>query len=258
MHIEFRERLAMADNWDFFLCRVDDKPASILVNLGLADEAPIERLPYMAYVQVRMKAPDPNGLSSQEESATMASIEDSLAGNLSDEGTAMYVGRNTSDGRRDFFFYIAQPRGWEDRVRQAMQSFQAYDFASGVHNEPNWQTYFQFLYPSEIDRLCIENRRVCQTLEQNGDALTQEREIDHYAQFPDAASRSSFIDKALKLGFAVHSTADPETSDGGFRIHLVRADIPGYANIDAVTVPLFGLAKEFGGSYDGWGCPLVR
>jgi hypothetical protein len=27
---------------------------------------------------------------------------------------------------------------------------------------------------------------------------------------------------------------------------------------DAITEPLFGLAKEFGGSYDGWGCPVVR
>jgi len=248
----------MADNWDFFLCRVDNKPASIMVNLGLVDEAPIERLPYMAYVEVRMKAPDPHGFSTQEESTTLASIEDSLAGTFSDERTAMYVGRNTSDGSRDFYFYVADPTGWDDRVRQAMQSFQAYDFASGVRNEPNWQTYFEFLYPSEVDRQCIENRRVCQTLEQNGDALTQERELDHFAQFPDAASRSGFIDEALKLGFAVRSTTDPKAPDDGFGIHLVRADVPSYANIDDITVPLFGLAKEFGGSYDGWGCPIVR
>jgi len=248
----------MADDWDFFLCRVDDKPASILVNFGLADEAPIERLPYMACIQVHMKAPDPNGLSSREESTTLAAIEDSLTANLADEGTAMYVGRNTSDGRRDFYFYIAHPTGWQDRVEQIMQLFQAYDFASGVRNEPNWQTYFEFLYPSEIDQLCIANRRVCQSLEQNGDALTQERGIDHYAQFPDAASRSSFIDEALKLGFAIRSTTDPKTTDDLFRIHLVRADIPGYANIDAITEPLFGLAKEFGGSYAGWGSPIVR
>jgi uncharacterized protein (TIGR01619 family) len=248
----------MADNWDFFLCRVNDKPASIMVNLALVDEAPIERLPYMAYVEVRLKSPDPNGLSSGKESTMLASIEDSLAANLSDEETAMYVGRNTSDGRRDFFFYIAHPTAWENRVRQAMQSFQDYDFAAGVRNEATWQTYFEFLYPSEIDRLCIENRRVCQTLKQNGDALTQEREIDHFAQFPDAASRSRFVDEALKLGFAARATTDPETPDGGFSIHLVRADIPDYANIDAITEPLFGLAKEFGGSYDGWGCPIVR
>src|SRR5262245_27922136 len=159
---------AMTENWDFFLCRVDDKPASIFVNLGLADEAPIEGLPCMAYVTVWMKAPDPDGFPSREEAATLASIEDALTANLSHDGTAMFVGRSTSGGQRDFFFYIAQPAGWEDRVKQATRSFQAYDFGAGARDEPNWQTYFEFLYPSESDRLRIENRRVCHTLEQNG------------------------------------------------------------------------------------------
>ena len=49
----------MTENWDFYFARVDDRPASLFVDLGAVEEAPIERLPTMAYVRVEMNAPRP-------------------------------------------------------------------------------------------------------------------------------------------------------------------------------------------------------
>lgn len=60
----------MSNDWDFYSCRVDDKPASIFVDLGIGGDAPLSGQPYMTFVRLFMRAPRPDGLSSQAESAT--------------------------------------------------------------------------------------------------------------------------------------------------------------------------------------------
>lgn len=32
----------MSDNWDFYFCRIEDEPASIFVDLGIHDDAPLK------------------------------------------------------------------------------------------------------------------------------------------------------------------------------------------------------------------------
>src|SRR5882672_6277035 len=147
----------MSDDWDFNFLRVDDKPASIFVDLGIAREAPIEALPVMAYIRVYMKNPRSDGLSSQEEFDALRSIEDAIKDVLTDGDKTLYVGRNTSDGVRDFYFYTTQAQEWDGRAKALMASFSAYEFDSGCRGDPEWKTYFAFLYPSNANRHRIEN-----------------------------------------------------------------------------------------------------
>src|SRR5690606_18463753 len=95
----------MSVDWDFYLCRVDGDPASIFVDLGLARDAPVNDRPHMAYVRVYMQSPRPDGLSSQEEFDALVRLENSLTSALSADNATIYVGRNTSGGCRDFYFY---------------------------------------------------------------------------------------------------------------------------------------------------------
>lgn len=183
----------MSQDWDFYFLRVDDKPASIFVDLGLANEAPLERFPYMAYVQLQMNAPRADGLSSREEFDSLKTVEGLFERALSKPGDTMYVGRNTSNGCRDFYFYTANADNWEHRVSRVMEECDSYQFTCGSRHDPEWETYFGFLYPSEIDRQRIENRRVCDALEREGDTLSQEREIDHWAYSPTPTARAAFI-----------------------------------------------------------------
>ena len=47
----------MSNDWDFYSCRVDDKPASIFVDLGIRRDVPLSGRPYMAFVRLFMRAP---------------------------------------------------------------------------------------------------------------------------------------------------------------------------------------------------------
>jgi Regulator of ribonuclease activity B/Family of unknown function (DUF695) len=211
----------------------------------------------MGYVFVHMNAPRPDGFSSKEEFDTLAAIEDALERGLCAGPSTRYVGRNTSAGRRDFSYYTSRDSGWEGRVAAVMQSFPAYDVDCGARSDPEWETYFRFLHPSPVDHHRIMNRRVCFNLEKHGDALSKEREIDHWVYFPNAGARSAFVARAVELGFRWREDGNPQKAGDDFGVHLTRVDVPSYQAIDIVTMRLFDLAEEFGGRYDGWGCGVV-
>ena len=49
----------MSDDWDFYFCRVDNQPASIYLDLGIAAQAPLTEFPCMAYAQTIFGAAAP-------------------------------------------------------------------------------------------------------------------------------------------------------------------------------------------------------
>nr|WP_255430485.1 ribonuclease E inhibitor RraB [Pseudoxanthomonas sp. PXM01] len=102
----------------------------------------------------------------------------------------------------------------------------------------------------------MENRDVCAALEEQGDALRQPREIDHWASFPSATARDEFLQKAA-MGF---ENRTPDRDDDGERewgAQVFRHDVPAYGTIDAICLPLYDLAGECGGHYDGWECEVL-
>lgn len=241
----------MTDDWDFYFLRVDDKPASIYVDLGAYSSAPNPKMPHMAYVRLHMREPRDDGLSSQAEFDALITVEDALKAALVNTETE-YVGRCTTNSCRDFFFYVSTPQAWPARVSTCMRSFVDYRYEADTREEPDWSSYFSYLYPSDADRQTIENRRVCEALERNGDKLSEPREIDHWAYFNDEESLNAYVAEARQLGFEVRAVSAPGGTHNKHCAQLWRSDIPAFNSIDDVTLPLFNLATKNGGEYDGW------
>lgn len=244
----------MTDNWDFFALLVEDKPASIFVDLGV--QAPVQGLTHLAYLRLYMAQPRADGLSSQEEFDSLGAVEDALETQLCCERIG-YVGRCTSDGCRDFYFYTSEPATWEQQVAAALVQFRTYEYETGTREDADWSTYANFLLPSEVDRQRIEDRRVCETLERNGDKLLAEREIDHWSFFRSDAAVEAFIAEVTPLGFHVRSTSKDESAPLPFRVQLWRLDVPSYARIHEITSPLLEAARRYDGEYDGWECAVI-
>jgi regulator of RNase E activity RraB len=241
----------MTDRWDFYFLRVDDKPASIYLDLGAHESAPNPKLTHMAYVRLHMREARDDGLSSQTEFDALNAVEDALTAALVNEETN-YVGRCTADFYRDFFFYVSQAQDWSSRVAACMRSFGNYRYEAGAREEPDWATYFSLLYPSDTDMESIENRHICEALERKGDKLSEAREIDHWAYFADKISLDAYVAEARQLGFKVREIRPPDDTCERHCAQLWRSDIPAFNAIDAVTLPLFNLAAKHGGEYDGW------
>jgi hypothetical protein len=248
----------MTDDWDFYFCLVGDKPASIFVDLGAAREAPTAAYRFMGFVRVRLRDPMPDGLATEAESTALSLVEDRLEEQLTAAGAAVYVGRSTGNGTRDFYFYTKDDSDWQARVDVAMAPFPEYACDAGARFDEEWAAYFKFLRPSGMSLQTILNRRQCQALEQQGDTLTTPREVDHLVQLPTRESSSNFRLRAARLGFSLRR--DPTAQQGRTEIdvHVFRVDTPSLQNIDEITLPLCKIASDLGGRYVGWECTVVE
>ncbi|CAK7000804.1 MAG: hypothetical protein DELT_00018 [Desulfovibrio sp.] len=243
----------MSDDWDVYFTHIEDKPASMLLDLGIAAEAPIPGLSVMAYVTVEFLDPDENGFCKRGEYEKLTQIEDALVAAVTHE-TCIFVGRCTTDGQREFFFYMDNAKGLEELVEAVMGAFEEYPWDMGLVEEAGWDTYLDFLFPDDQGMDMIWNNRVRRNLESHGDDLNAVREIDHWVQFPATADRDAFKTEAEAEGFRV-TNQDKDPEKPYYEALVQRDDAP--ADIDDVTWPLRELAGAHGGSYDGWGCTVV-
>ncbi|MEZ0224687.1 MAG: ribonuclease E inhibitor RraB [Alphaproteobacteria bacterium] len=107
-------------------------------------------------------------------------------------------------------------------------------------------------------REAVKNREVCAQLEKAGDSLTQPREIDHWIYFDETAQREKFRKRSVEMGFQTIKETDTPDHEKRYGIRINRVDLPSYDGIDTVTLPLFRLALEFEGEYDGWETEVIR
>lgn len=244
------------DEWDFYFCDVDSEPASIYVNLGLMQSPPIAERPVMAYARIRLPNPRPDGLSSDEDFDALAELEDVLVAGVAEKLDALFVGRNTSTGTRDFYFYLASEDDWVETV-QGVLGETAFEHQTGCRADPEWEVYGGFLYPSGRERQMIQNRRVCDLLESEGDALKQAREIDHWIYFKTSDAQLRFENEVTELGFSVRSRGEPNEEDALYSLQIFRVDELSRENIDRISLELFDVALDLDADYDGWEAPVV-
>jgi uncharacterized protein DUF695/regulator of ribonuclease activity B len=242
----------MSDDWDSYLLRVDDQPASIFVDLGIRTHAPVKSHTTMAYLRLRMRRPRQDGLSSQDEFDDLIAVERRVSAKIIEDGTAIFVGRNTSGGNRDFYFYVTDPAKFANAALMAMREFPAYAYETGAQEDREWRTYFDFLHPSAIDLRRILNRRICEQLKEHGDNADNGRKIDHLALLPNSAAQSALARHIQAEGFNIENIAREPNVRGQFSVAFSRVDR--LTRIDEIVLPLFQKTAELGGIYDGWGC----
>jgi hypothetical protein len=245
----------MSDEWDFYSVRVDGELASIALDMGIAPSAPISGYKHRGHLRVSMLEPREDGLSNQTEFEVLSALEDEATSRIIAAGQAIYVGRWTSGGNRDFHYYLRDGENFKIAANAAMALFPAYKFEIVVASDPDWQFYFDNLHPPLVERQHLSNRSVVENLIEYGDRLDEPRLIDHLAVFADRKGCAAFIELVKSQGYVVQD--DPKiTEDNEVRLTFSRVDQP--SRIDNVTLPLFKAAKNYGGQYDGWGCKIVR
>jgi hypothetical protein len=244
----------VADDWDFYFARIDDAVSSIYLNLGLRADAPIEKQPWLLWVFVEMQSPREDGMSSKEEAPVLHAIEEALARAINPLCGAQFVGRITGQGRREFYFYGSDPGELDTAVAQAMKGFETYGFECSSAFQPDWDQYLNLLYPSDSNLQRMFNRRVLDSLAENGDVHETPRRVDHWLYFPSEPARQACRETLLAIEFSlidehVHEEPDEEMP---YALVVSRVDSVDMHTINGITLELARLAGEHGGRYDGW------
>ena len=242
-----------SEEWDFYLSNVNEKLASLYVDLGLHKIAPMKDKPNVVWVSIKMNNPREDGLSSNEESNELYKIEDALVDKLKNKFKSIYVGRVTTTGDRDLYFYFGDTTLYDKVISDVMITFPKYHFDFGSKEDKTWSGYLDFLYPNPRQFQSIQNRRVIDQLEKGGDKLTKAREVDHWIFFKTEKDRETFLSKIKTEGFSiVDKDFDKKLGELPFRLHIKRVDKVDLDSVDIYVIHLWELATECNGDYDGW------
>jgi regulator of RNase E activity RraB len=244
----------MSDAWDFYFANVNDVIASLFVDLGIRNSVPDPDRPWLLWTWVYFRQPRDDGLSSSEETPILNEIEDALTKEVKEKMEAELVGRITTAGRREFYFYAPSANGFEQTATTALKNFPDYKFDTGSKDDADWSQYLNVLYPSPEEHQRIKNLHVIEALEKHGDTLKKARPVSHWAYFKSQQDRNRFIAKAVSAGFKVtdQSESDDAEAENPFGATLERVDRIDWDSINEATLELFRLAQDLNGDYDGW------
>jgi len=241
------------EEWEFYFSNVNDRLGSLFVDLGLRKVAPMTDKPNVVWVSIKMNNPREDGLSSQEESELLGDIEDALVDKVISKHNSIYVGRLTSAGDRDLYFYFGDTTLYDKTISEVMVAYPKYQFDFGTKEDKEWGGYFDFLYPTPQQYQSIQNRRVIEQLEKNGDKLTKAREVDHWIYFKTETERETFLELISNDGFSiVDKDYDKELDETPYRLQIKRVDKVDQNSVDEYVIYLLKLANETNGDYDGW------
>jgi len=245
-------------NWDFFLTEIEDKPASVFLDLGLNKIRPVKTNPHLLTIEIKMNFPQENGLSSSEESEKLFEIEDILMKRLESTFGAIIAGRVTTHGLRIIYFYLDKENGAGKAVKELMKGFKEYEYTHTVENDKQWIKYEEDLYPAGYEMHSILNRRIVEHLKSKGDPLTEPREVEHYVFFSNEENKNMFLEEAGRFGYKVSSeTINEKNSAHPITIRLTRIEPVRFSDVTENTSLLYDKAEEWGGVYDGWETKLV-
>ena len=246
----------MTENWKPYICNVNDKPASILVNLALRAAVPQVSKPWLLWTWVYFQSPRQDGLSDSKEAPTLYKIEDALSLRICGDCRAILSGRITTQGRREFYFYGETKKGFREAVEAALSRFPEYRFSAGDQLDSGWEQYLNVLYPTPEDLERIANMDLLDELVKKGDVLTVPREVQHWMSFRSEQSRALFREAAAGAGYGIVGETQ---SDGEFPfgISVARTQSVEQRLIDQTVIELLKLCCSFNGDYEGWETPVV-
>lgn len=253
------------EEWDLYFSNIDNVIGYFFLDLGLSKVAPLNDKPNLVWIYLQMNNPREDGLSSEDELEKLTEIEDRLEKFFSSSHNSIYAGRLTSNNHRDFYFYFGDITQYDKTISEAMVAFPTYTYDFGSKEDKDWKSYFEFIYPNPRQFQGIQNRKVVDHLEENGDLLIKERQVDHWIYFEKEKDREKFLRKIEYDGFQIinqefypNKTESPNSFDFQYSLQIARIDKVDIDSVNEYVLNLWELAGECNGNYDGWETSVER
>ncbi|MCP4448020.1 MAG: DUF695 domain-containing protein [Myxococcales bacterium] len=246
------------DSWETYFTTVDDCPASIALDIFVGERAPLESNTNLLAVLIHMNEPGEHGLGDGVDPEALRHVEQQVVHAYEQELSVLFVGRVRSQGVWQLYFYGAESEEVEQRAAQLLSGFSGWKQELHIKSDPQWDLYFDLLFPDRERLQWIQDRKVCEALAEQGDTLVIPRRVDHYAYFATSADRQRFIDASGKEHFEVESVSfDPDEEHMAYTVQLHRTECVELEAIHEAVMNLLVTATEHDGLYDGWETSVV-
>ncbi|HWH59576.1 MAG TPA: DUF695 domain-containing protein [Terriglobales bacterium] len=247
----------MPENWKSYFANVNGKPSSIALDLALREHAPMPAKAWLLWVWIYLRDPGPNGMTSQAEFPTISAIEHELTQELGTRCQAIYAGRVTGERRRELYFYGADKKDFKRAVKNTMSGFRSYRYDFDAQHEPDWNQYFNVLFPSDEAMEKIKNQDVLEALMKRGDDLKDVRDVHHWIYFKTAKDREWYASKVRELGYIIEDETQDQKEGQPCGLTITRDQAVTPDATDNAVLELFRLAKQVNADYDGWEAQLI-
>ena len=257
-----QETAEIDEDWGVYLCNAFayDLPAVIRVNLALRDFEYTANYPNRLHLQILYKNANDSGFPTREEGEYVYSIEDAVEEIVEQHGDIL-AGVVKCDERVRIFAYTKNELGYYDAISKMMsEKFPEYAYTLAVVEEPDWELYFQALYPDRYEYQSIMNMRLIENIKSDGDSMVP-RVLEHCLLFKTEENGEAFLAKVMEDSFIKLSSEDlsnNEDIDKEYPYVLVIGREDAFENIDEIVWYLMDLVEEFNGEYSGWGCHIVK
>ncbi len=182
--------------------------------------------------------------------------KESLIIALEYEDKAHYLGCRVVDGWSEFYFCANDSKKLDTIVSKVVTP-SGYVYESNVVRDTKWGFYETQLFPSELELAHIQSAKIIFLLEEEGEDLSVERDVEHYASFLTPTQKNKFINTLLdaNLGYTFKDDISSEEFEHGVAMvknHNVTED-----EVKKVVEEIFCEIKKVQGYYEGWSTTLV-
>jgi len=249
--------LSIEEEWDVYFCYINNKIASIRLNLELHKLAPIDQFDQLVCCTIPFMTMDANGLNTDAEFQTICNIEDVITAHLHPY-KVIFAGTIKCDGEMRLYFYSSEKLNFSSILNTALISFPNYDCFIQQHTDAIWDTYQSKLYPTPFEYQTILNKRTILKHAHQGDNLSTERLVHHYINFKALTDADLFIQEASEIGLSLTTIEEIQDADYPIELCLSKNDHLMLSNVNNFVWELVQLADKYDGMYIDWVAGIVQ
>jgi hypothetical protein len=134
----------MTGSWTHYNCKIQDKPAQVLVNLEIRTSVPDLQRTTLLWIGVYCRMNPEGAFWNPSETEALDRVEDHLIRTVTTSINAAYVLRIATPGIREYYFYANSDTGFSDCVVATRNAFPEYRIESDQTRDIDWSRYLSF------------------------------------------------------------------------------------------------------------------
>lgn len=250
---------AQNENWDTYMAKFGDKPASVLVDMGLMQSAPDKRYPYLVITGPKAQTCNSKGLPAKDEIGRLEEILDGTGSFLTGVTAKVLAGTVTYNCERLNYYYVKDTFNIRNAiVRMYRRNFPDYGYVVKVKYDPEWSMYTTFLYPDEDMQNWMENDKIITKLLESGDSLDKKRAINFQLYFRTDTARSAFSEFIRSRGYKADKFLTTRNTVYPYELIVSKFGAVKMDSVNQMTKVLKEQMKKRDGFYYGWDAKLNR
>lgn len=248
--------IAQTEEWDTYVAKFGDRPASVLVDLSLRNTAPDKRFPFLVITGPKANNCGKQGMPNKDEIGALEEILDATQNFMTGVTAKVLVATVTSNCQRLNYYYVKDTGNIRNAIaRMYDRSFANYSYVVKIKHDPDWVEYRASLYPTEATQNWMLNSKIMARMISEGDSLKIQRNINFDLYFRSDTSRAAFAGFARSKGYNTDKMMLANTTNAPYQIVVSKYGYVKMALIDSFSTELKAEAKRHNGFYNGWEAP---